>query len=134
MRLLPPGKKWKQRYFKARIILQQMQTFFHEGICPIRDIIARVGDKWSLLVMISLSTNGTMRFSDIQKSLGDVSQKMLTVTLKALVEMNLVSRKSYAEIPPRVEYSLTDTGESMMPHVMSLVGWAMDHKDIVIHK
>lgn len=131
MRLLPAGKKWSIRSGNADKHLKGMQTFFHEGICPIRDIISRVGDKWSLLVMISLSTNGTMRFSEIQKSLGDVSQKMLTVTLKTLGEMNLVNRESYPEIPPRVEYELTETGKSMMPHVMSLVGWAMEHKDVV---
>ncbi len=104
-----------------------MKTFLHEGICPIRDIISLFGDKWSLLVLVSLSANGTMRFTEIQKSIGEISQRMLAITLKTLVGMNLVQRVSYPEIPPRVEYSLTPTGESLMPHIEALVGWAVEH-------
>ena len=99
-----------------------MQTFFHEGICPIRDIISRVGDKWSLLVMISLSSNGTMRFSEIQKSLGDVSQKMLTVTLKTLGEMNLVNRKSYSPIPGMALSVLRISQRTLFPSRVTLQG------------
>ena len=104
-----------------------MKTFLHEGICPIRDIISLFGDKWSLLVLVSLSANGTMRFTEIQKSIGEISQRMLAITLKTLVGMNLVQRVSYPEIPPRVEYSLTPIGESLMPHIEALVGWAVEH-------
>lgn len=102
-----------------------MKTFLHEGICPIRDIISLFGDKWSLLVLVSLSANGTMRFTKIQKSIGEISQRMLTITLKTLVRMNLVRRVSYPEIPPRVEYTLTELGRTLIPHIDSIVNWAL---------
>ena len=90
-----------------------MKTFLHEGICPIRDILSRLGDKWSLLVLTTLYSNGTMRFNDIQRSLGDISQRMLTVTLRSLEADGLVHREVYPEVPPRVEYALTEMGESI---------------------
>lgn len=77
--------------------------------------------------MITLNTNGTMRFSDIQKTISDISQRMLTVTLRTLETDGLVSRTVYAEVPPRVEYQLTETGKTLMPHIENLVGWALEH-------
>ena len=104
-----------------------MKNFHPTGNCPIRDILCRLGDKWSMLVMITLNTNGTMRFSDIQKTISDISQRMLTVTLRTLETDGLVSRTVYAEVPPRVEYQLTETGQTLMPHIENLVGWALEH-------
>ncbi len=92
--------------------------------CPIRNLLCRLGDKWSLLVLVSLSANGTMRFNEIQRSIGDISQRMLTVTLRSLEADGLVSRKVYPEVPPRVEYALTKSGKSLMPHLSGLVDWA----------
>ena len=66
-----------------------------------------------------------MRFTEIQKSIGEISQRMLTITLKTLVGMNLVQRVSYPEIPPRVEYTLTEIGKTLIPHIDSLVEWAL---------
>lgn len=86
-----------------------MKNFHPTGNCPIRDILCRLGDKWSMLVLITLNVNGTMRFSDIQKTISDISQRMLTVTLRTLEADGLVSRTVYAEVPPRVEYQLTET-------------------------
>jgi DNA-binding HxlR family transcriptional regulator len=100
-----------------------MKTFLHEGICPIRDILSRLGDKWSLLVLTTLYSNGTMRFNDIQRSLGDISQRMLTVTLRSLEADGLVHREVYPEVPPRVEYRLTDSGGDLMPYLNNLVEW-----------
>ena len=104
-----------------------MKNFHHTGICPIRDVLSRLGDKWSMLVMVTLETNGVMRFGDIHKTIDDISQRMLTVTLRTLEADGLVNRKVYAEVPPRVEYYLTETGESLMPHIQSLVDWALEH-------
>lgn len=104
-----------------------MQNFQPTGTCPVRDILSRLGDKWSLLVLLTLQTNGVMRFSDVKRSIGDVSQRMLTVTLRTLEADGMVEREVYAEVPPRVEYRLTDRGRSLMPHIYSLVGWATDH-------
>ena len=84
-----------------------MKNFHPTGNCPIRDVLSRLGDKWSMLVLITLNANGTMRFSDIHKTIEDVSQRMLTVTLRTLESDGLVERKVYAEVPPRVEYCLT---------------------------
>lgn len=109
-----------------------MKTFFHTDICPIRDILSRLGDKWSLLVLTTLHANGVMRFSDIQKSIGDISQRMLTVTLRSLEADGLITRKIYPEVPPRVEYRLTESGQGLMPHLESLVGWALENMNGII--
>lgn len=109
-----------------------MQNFHRNGICPIRDVMSRLGDKWSLLVLVSLQTNGIMRFSDLQRSIGDVSQRMLTVTLRTLETDGIVERKAYAEVPPRVEYSLTDRGRSLMPCLNGLVEWAERNADGIL--
>ena len=87
-----------------------------------------------LFTPVTLKANGTMRFCDIQKTIGDISQRMLTVTLRSLEADGLVVREVYAEIPPRVEYSLTETGLSLMPHVESLVGWALEHMDDILRR
>ena len=102
-----------------------MQNFHPNGNCPIRDVLSRLGDKWSMLVLITLHTNGTMRFSDIHKTIADVSQRMLPVTLRTLESDGLGTRKVYAEVPPRVEYCLTERGLSLIPHLEGLVNWAL---------
>lgn len=96
-------------------------------LCPIRDIIGRLGDKWSLLVLITLHCTGKMRFSEIHRNIDDISQRMLTVTLRSLEADGLISRCIYPEVPPRVEYELTGTGQSLIPHVRSLVDWALEN-------
>lgn len=97
--------------------------------CPIRQVISRFGDKWSLLVLYTLgeSETGTLRFSEIKRNMTDCSQKMLSITLKNLEQSHLLTRKVYPEVPPRVEYSLTDTGRSLIPLLSSLIGWAKEH-------
>ncbi len=109
-----------------------MEKFLHIGTCPIRDILSRLGDKWSLLVLATLSVNGIMRFNDIHRSIGDISQRMLTVTLRSLESDGLVTRKIYPEVPPRVEYNLTDSGNSLMPHLNNLVDWAVKNAEDII--
>jgi DNA-binding HxlR family transcriptional regulator len=109
-----------------------MKKFSHGGTCPIRDILSRLGDKWSLLVLVTLSANGTMRFNEIQKSIGDISRRMLTVTLRSLEVDGLVVSKIYPEVPPRVEYCLTQSGHTLLPHLDNLVNWAIENmQDIV---
>lgn len=92
--------------------------------CPIRNVIEKFGDKWSLLVLYHLNERGTMRFNDLGRDMSDCSQKMLSQTLKRLEQIGLVSRQVYPEVPPRVEYSITELGESLMPHVNGLMEWA----------
>ncbi|QHS61574.1 winged helix-turn-helix transcriptional regulator [Chitinophaga agri] len=100
-----------------------------DGNCPVRSVLDRLGDKWSMLVIIVLGEEGTMRFNQLHHVIGDISQKMLTVTLKSLEADGLVTRKVFPEIPPRVEYTLTDRGMSLLPHVEALTKWALVHID-----
>lgn len=103
--------------------------------CPIRNILTRIGDKWSILVLYTLEQNGTMRFNALQKEIPDISQKMLTVTLRMLEEDGLVSRQVYAEVPPKVEYTLTDRAHSFLPHMNALIGWAKENmNDIMVDR
>lgn len=104
-----------------------MKKFLHEGPCPIRDILSRLGDKWSLLVLVALSANGTLRFGELQKAIGDISQRMLAVTLRSLEADGLVVRKMYPEVPPRVEYHLSQSGHTLLPHLDNLVKWAVEN-------
>ncbi len=113
-------------------------TDFQAGYlsCPIRQVISRFGDKWSMLVLYSLyaSDTGVLRFNELRKLMTDCSQKMLSATLKNLEQSNLINRKVYPEVPPRVEYSLSDTGKSLMPSITSLINWANEHFDDVVTK
>lgn len=106
--------------------------FIGEGSCPVRDILSRLGDKWSILILVTLKANGTLRFSDIQRSIGDISQRMLTVTLRSLEADCLVSRKIYAVVPPKVEYEITERGLSLFPHLQALITWAEEHMEEMI--
>lgn len=101
-------------------------------ICPIKDIIARLSDKWSLLVIITLSKEEKLRFNEIQKRLDDISQRMLTVTLRSLETDGLVERKVYAEVPPRVEYSLTVLGRSLLSPLSNLIDWAKTNSQSIL--
>ena len=82
--------------------------------CPVETTLTLIGDKWKVLILRDL-TNGTMRFGELKKSVGNVSQKVLTAQLRTMEESGLVNRKVYAEVPPRVEYSLTELGKSLKP-------------------
>lgn len=100
--------------------------------CPIRNVLARVGDKWSLLVLYSLQQHGTLRFSELRRDLPDISQKMLTSTLRLLEEDGFVLRQVYAEVPPRVEYTLTERAYTFLPLVNELIRWASDNMDAIL--
>lgn len=104
-------------------------------ICPVRNVIARFGNKWALLVILILSENKVLRFSELKKMIPDVSSRMLSSTLRTLEADGLVSRKVYPEVPPKVEYSLTETGLSLVPFIVQLIEWAQKHmKSIVKHR
>ena len=110
-------------------------TDFEENYynCPIRQVISKFGDKWSLLVLYSInaSESGILRYGELKNLMTDCSQKMLSATLKNLEGSNLLHRKVYPVVPPKVEYSLTDTGKSLMPYVSGLIEWAKEHFDEV---
>ncbi|KWZ29767.1 winged helix-turn-helix transcriptional regulator [Burkholderia anthina] len=94
--------------------------------CPIRDVLDRIGDQWSLLVLEALS-GGTMRFNELGRTIGDVSNQMLSRTLKRLEQDGFVSRTLFAEVPPRVEYALTDLGRSFLTPMHAMIRWADEH-------
>lgn len=100
--------------------------------CPIRNVLDRVGDKWSILIIMILGDRGTLRFNELNQVIGNISQKMLTVTLKTLEADGLVSRKMYPQIPPRVEYTLTDLGKSLLPAVTTLSDWASKYMPAIL--
>lgn len=100
--------------------------------CSIRHILDRFGDKWSILIISILGHLGKQRFNELNQQIGDISQKMLTVTLRSLEADGLISRKLYPEIPPRVEYELTDLGRSLLPHIEQLAEWAAQHMDCIL--
>ena len=99
---------------------------------PVRNVLSRIGDKWSMLVLFTLETNKNQRFKELQRNIPDISQKMLTTTLKMLEGDNLVHREAFPEIPPRVEYSLTDKGQSLLPLIDNLLVWASENMNDII--
>jgi DNA-binding HxlR family transcriptional regulator len=94
----------------------------------VREVLDRIGDKWSLLIIGTLR-HGPMRFGEIQTTVAGISQRMLTLTLNRLVNDSLVTRTAFPEIPPRVEYDLTELGRTLLPLVISLAEWAMAHHE-----
>ena len=100
--------------------------------CPIRNVLARVGDKWSLLVLYNLQHREPVRFKELQRQIPDISQKSLTQTLRTLEENGFVSREVFPEVPPRVEYSLTARAHSFLPLVENMINWAKENMDEII--
>ena len=99
----------------------------YAGDCPFRSVMNRFGDKWSMLIIVTLGENGKMRFGELDKSIEDISQKMLTSTLRILEEDGLISRTVYPQIPPKVVYELTGLGESLLPLIENLAEWTISH-------
>ena len=95
--------------------------------CPVETTLSLIGNKWKVLILRDLM-EGTMRFGQLKKSVGDISQKVLTAQLRDMEESGLVARKVYAEVPPRVEYSLTELGLSLKPVLDAMVEWGTDYK------
>lgn len=100
--------------------------------CPIRNVLSRVGDKWSMLVLFTLESNDNQRFKELQRNIPDISQKMLTATLKMLEADGLIRREVFPEVPPRVEYSLTKKGKSLLPLIDNLLSWASENMEDII--
>ncbi len=114
------------------MIKENLKKYSSYEDCPVRNVLNRIGDKWSLLIISVLGEYGTMRFNEINHLIGNISQKMLTVTLKMLEADGLVSRKIYPQVPPRVEYTLTELGTGFLPTVNALTQWAFDHMPAIL--
>ncbi len=95
--------------------------------CPVETTLMLIGDKWKVLILRDLM-HGTKRFGELKKSIGTVSQKVLTAQLRDMEEKGLLTRKVYAEVPPRVEYTLTETGYSLKPILDAMWAWGADYK------
>jgi DNA-binding HxlR family transcriptional regulator len=109
------------------MLIENLKKFEQIDDCPVRNVLDRIGDKWSILVITILGETGTLRFNEINAIIGTISQKMLAVTLKTLEADGLVSRKIYPQVPPRVEYTLTERGQSLLPAMSGLVEWALEN-------
>ena len=104
-------------------------------ICPIRNVVARFGNKWAFLVMLVLSEHECVRFNELCRQIPDVSSRVLSGTLKTLEADALVARKVYPTVPPKVQYRLTEIGRSLVPLIIQLTEWAQTHmKTIVKHR
>ena len=126
-------------YFCAVIRLEELISMNRNEVrdalypnCPIRNVLSRVGDKWSMLVLFTLENNDCQRFKELQRNIPDISQKMLTATLKMLEGDGLIHREVFPEIPPRVEYSLTEKGKSLLPLIDNLLSWASENMEDII--
>ncbi|MBV6639469.1 MAG: helix-turn-helix transcriptional regulator [Cyclobacteriaceae bacterium] len=111
---------------------KKLENFAVSEQCPVRNVLDRIGDKWSMLVLLVLDEAGVLRFNEIHKYIHSISQKMLSTTLKTLEADDLVVRKIYPEVPPRVEYQLSERGKSLIPHLQNLVDWANENFDSIL--
>lgn len=96
--------------------------------CPVEMTLKLIGDRWKVLIIRDLLT-GTKRFGELKKSIGEISQKVLTSNLRSMESNGLLTRKVYAEVPPKVEYTLTETGYSLKPILDSMALWGEDYKN-----
>lgn len=100
--------------------------------CPIRNILNRINDKWTLLVLYTLSSRDSIRYVELKDEMPDISPKMLSLTLKTLETDGYVTRTVYAEVPPRVEYRLTQRAHTLLPIINQLIQWAKEHMDEIL--
>lgn len=96
-------------------------------VCPVETTLMLISNRWKVLIIREL-LDGTKRFGEIKKSIGNVSQKVLTANLRSMEESGLLTRKVYPEVPPRVEYTLTETGYSLKPVLDVMVAWGTEYK------
>lgn len=104
-------------------------------ICPVRNVIARFGNKWALLTVLIIGEQGVVRFNELGRLIPDVSSRVLSSTLRTLEADGFIDRKVYATVPPKVEYRLTDIGESLLPLIKQLTEWAQANmKKVIDHR
>ena len=96
--------------------------------CPVETTLMLIGNKWQVLILRDLNLNGTMRFKELQRSIGKISQKVLTSNLRTMEETGIVHREVFAEVPPRVEYSVTELGQTLQPVLDAMWAWGEGYK------
>ena len=112
--------------------VQRIATIFsgdchRSQVCPVKDIMATYGDKWSIYTILLLGQHKNLRFNELRLAVRGISQRMLSVTLRTLEQDGMISRTSYPEIPPRVVYQLTELGESLLKQLLSFASWAEEN-------
>ena len=115
---------------RVRSFAQARAAGFTSSNCPIRNVLDQIGDKWSSLILLSLA-DGPMRFGALRREIVDISQRMLTQTLRDLTRDGLVARQVYPTVPPAVDYRLTPLGQSLIPLLTPLVHWAETHHSTI---
>lgn len=100
--------------------------------CPASPVLELLGDKWVLVVLLKLHENGIMRFNELYKLIPSISEKMLSTALRSLETNGLVNRKVYPEVPPRVEYGISDFGMTLIPHLESIIQWGQENFPIIM--
>ena len=118
---------WHLKNFMEVFLMNETSAKKELPACPVETTLTLIGDKWKVLILRDLMP-GTKRFGELKKSVGNVSQKVLTAQLRTMEESGLVNRKVYAEVPPRVEYSLTELGKSLKPILDSMRAWGEAYK------
>mgnify|MGYP000607362334 CR=1 FL=1 len=108
--------------------MSESKTIKQLPACPVETTLMLIGDKWKVLILRDLM-QGTKRFGELKKSVGNVSQKVLTAQLRAMEENGLLTRTVYAQVPPKVEYTLTETGYSLKPILDSMIDWGTAYKE-----
>lgn len=104
-------------------------------MCPVRNVIARFGSKWAILTLLIIGEQKVVRFSELGRLIPDISSRVLSSTLRTLESDGLIDRKVYAVVPPKVEYRLTDTGQSLLPLIRQLTEWALANmKKVMAHR
>ena len=101
--------------------------------CPVEVTLMLISDRWKVLILRDL-LSGTKRFGELKKSIGSISQKVLTSNLRSMEEDGLLTRKVYAEVPPRVEYTLTELGESLRPVLLAMQQWGLEYQEMQFKK
>ncbi|MCR8668087.1 helix-turn-helix transcriptional regulator [Aestuariibaculum sp. M13] len=104
-----------------------LKKYSNVEACPVRNVLDRIGNKWTLLVLLVLEEEKVLRFNELHNYIVTISQKMLSVTLKSLEADGLVKRTIYPQVPPKVEYELTVRAQTLLPHIHSLVSWSENH-------
>lgn len=102
------------------------------GYCKASPMLEWLGNKWTLVVLVKISENGPVRFNELYRNIPSVSEKVLSQVLKQLVTDGIIRRELYPDVPPRVEYSVTDFGQTLLPHVEALINWGHDNFDQIM--
>ena len=117
---------------KKKVVSNATKKVACKEICPVRDVLDYIGDKWSMLIVLQLGTKSPLRFGELKKIIDGISQKMLTITLRQLEHDGFVKRVYFPEVPPRVEYSITPLGKSLMEALNLMVKWANENTVAII--